>query len=103
MLLFIGFIFGKRLTKSTFDALGIGIYLAIFFALLPLFVYMTSKQVGVMYIALIGLVIFLLSDITIVFTKFVTKFKRYDFFIMLTYLIGQSFIVLGYVLTYLIR
>ena len=97
------FFIGPRLTSKRFDQIGIGLYLAPLITLVPIMSFLTAKGGGVMYLALIGIIFFLSSDLTITYTKFVKKFKRYDFYIMMTYLIGQVLIVLGFTLTYLVR
>ena len=57
-------------------------------------------QVGsFMFLSLIGCGFFIVSDSILVYTHFVRKFKRYDFYIMLTYLIAEFLIVAGFVLT----
>lgn len=99
----LAFFIGPRITSKRFDSIGIGLYLAPLITMLPIMVFLTAKGGGVMYLALIGIIFFMSSDFTITYTKFVKKFKRYDFYIMLTYLIGQVLIVLGFSLTYLIR
>ena len=97
------FVLGKRLAPNKGEMVGIGLYLSPLFTLIPLMAYLTANTKGVMYLSLIGVIFFLASDLTITFTKYIKKFKRYDFYIMSTYLIGQLLIVMGYVLTYMVN
>jgi hypothetical protein len=54
-----------------------------------------------LYLVIIGDIFFILSDSTLAYTIFIHDIKRRDFYIMLTYLLGQSFILTGLVLTFL--
>lgn len=97
------FLLGKRITPSKGEMIGLGLYLGPLFTLVVVMVYLTVKGGGVMWLSLIGSIFFLSSDLLITFTKYVKKFKRYDFYVMGTYLIAQLLIVLGYILTYLAK
>ena len=98
---FFGFVVGPKVTSNGGDAIGIGLYLAPLFTLVMVMVYFVSQYGRFAFLSLIGILFFLSSDLTITYTKFVKKFKRYDFYIMGTYLLGQLLIVLGFVLSYL--
>ena len=103
MVVSLGFFVGPRITQNNMgDSIGIGLYLAPIFVLVTIFSFLTSKVGYLMFLSLIGILFFLASDLTITFTKFIKKFKRYDFYIMGTYLIGQVLIVLGFILTYMV-
>lgn len=54
-----------------------------------------------LYLIIIGDVFFILSDSCLAYTIFIKDIKRRDFYIMLTYLLGQLFILSGLVLTLL--
>lgn len=54
-----------------------------------------------LYLVIIGDVFFILSDSFLTYTLFIKDVKRRDFYIMLTYLLGQLFILSGLVLTLL--
>ena len=99
MMIFIIFTIGKRLVHKNRDLVGLGLYLSALLTLLPILVYTTSQYGHAMFLAIIGNVFFIFSDFTIVYTKFVKKFKRYDFYVMLTYLLAQALIVLGFILS----
>ena len=104
MVVVFGFFIGPRITNNNMgDSVGIGLYLSPIFTLITIFSFLTSKVGYFMFLSLIGIIVFLSSDLTITYTKFIKKFKRYDFYIMGTYLIGQLLIVLGFVLTYLAK
>ena len=97
------FFVGPRITKKRFDSIGIGLYLSPIVTLITIMTYLTSHIGYLMFLSLIGIIFFFASDLTITYTKFVKKFKRYDFYIMGSYLIGQVLIVLGFVLNYLVK
>ena len=104
MVVALGFFVGPRITNNNMgDSIGIGLYLAPIFTLVTIFSFLTAKVGYFMFLSLIGILFFLSSDLTITYTKFIRKFKRYDFLIMGTYLIGQVLIVLGFILTYMVR
>lgn len=52
-----------------------------------------------MYLSLIGYVFFIMSDLTLAYTRFKRDIPRRDFPIMLTYLLAEFLIVAGFVLT----
>jgi hypothetical protein len=54
-----------------------------------------------LYLIIIGDIFFILSDSFLTYTLFIKDVKRRDFYIMLTYLLGQLFILSGLVLTLL--
>jgi len=56
-----------------------------------------------MFLSLIGSIVFIISDSILVVTHFGFKFKRYDFYIMLTYLVAELLIISGFVLTLMFR
>jgi len=53
-----------------------------------------------MWLSIIGIVFFITSDIFLGYTTYVKDVKRRDFYIMLTYLIAESMIILAFVFTY---
>ena len=104
MVVALGFFVGPKLTKNNMgESIGIGLYLAPIFVLITIFAFLTSKVGGLMFLSLIGICFFLFSDSTIVYTKYIKKFKRYDFYIMGTYLIAEFLIIMGFTLTYLTK
>ncbi len=100
MVVVFGFFIGPKLTPNTGEDIGIGLYLSPLITLVPIFTYFTAHVQYFMFISLIGVVFFLTSDLTITYTKFIKKFKRYDFYVMGTYLIAQFLIIMGFVFTY---
>lgn len=62
----------------------------------------TKGYTNYMYFGIIGGICFLASDLLLTQATYVKDFKRRDFYIMLTYLIGQLFIVLGLLFTTII-
>ena len=78
-------------------------YFAILAVYIPVFTFAVVKVGSFMFLSLIGSVVFIISDSILVVTHFGRKFKRYDFYIMLTYLLAEFLIVSGFVLTLLYR
>ena len=54
------------------------------------------------FLAVLGAICFIISDIFLAYTSFVSNRKRRDFYIMLTYLLGQTMIGLGLAFTLMI-
>ncbi|MFA5283546.1 MAG: lysoplasmalogenase family protein [Bacilli bacterium] len=52
-----------------------------------------------MLLTIVGGMVFLSSDLVLIFATFIKDFKRRDFYVMSLYLSGQALIVLGLVLT----
>lgn len=103
MVITLGFFIGPRIADNMGESVGIGLYLAPLITLIPIMTYVTVKGGYFMFLSLIGVCFFLFSDSLITYTKFVKKFKRYDFFVMGTYLIAEFLIVMGFTLSYLAR
>ena len=78
-------------------------YFAILAVYIPVFSLAVAKVGSFMFLSLIGSIVFIISDAILVVTHFGRKFKRYDFYIMLTYLLAELLIVSGFVLTLLYR
>ena len=85
---------------SRFEKVGGALYLTTLTSLIPLFIFASLERPNYMYLALIGSVLFLISDSILSFSRYIKPFKRHDFYIMLTYLLAQLFIGLGLCLTY---
>ena len=85
---------------SRFEKVGGALYLTTLTSLIPLFLFASLERPNYMYLALIGSVLFLISDSILSFSRYIKPFKRHDFYIMLTYLLAQLFIGLGLCLTY---
>lgn len=97
------FYLGRNKMKSPLEKFGMPLYYATLFCTLP---FMLSSQLicpdGFLWVGVLGYVIFIVSDVIILLTKYGNKFKRYDFFIMLTYLVGQILIVFSLVSTFIV-
>lgn len=90
----------KLKTKhSKFDIFGQSLYFAVQVAYIPLFIMAIIKSGGFMYLSLIGACFFIVSDAILVKNHFGKKWKRYDFYIMFTYLLAEVLIISGFVLT----
>ena len=89
----------KTKNHTTLNKIAQSFYFAILAVYIPVFA-LAIKIVGsFMFLSLIGSIFFIISDSILVLTHFNFKFKRYDFYIMLTYLIAEFLIVAGFVLT----
>ena len=89
----------KAKNHTTLNKIAQSFYFAILAVYIPVFA-LAIKIVGsFMFLSLIGSIFFIASDSILVLTHFNFKFKRYDFYIMLTYLIAEFLIVAGFVLT----
>ena len=86
-------------SRTTLNKVAQSLYFAIIAVYIPLFIFAIIKVGSFMYLSLIGSIVFVISDSILVVTHFGFKFKRYDFYIMLTYLIAEFLIVAGFVLT----
>lgn len=89
--------------RTTLNKVAQSLYFAIIAVYIPLFIFAMIKVGSFMFLSLIGSIVFLISDSILVLTHFGFKFKRYDFYIMLTYLLAELLIVGGFVLTLMNR
>ena len=89
----------KDAKHSTVEAIYQGVYFALLVVYVPVLTLGMSTVGSYMYLSLIGAVLFLASDTILVVTHFGYKFKRYDFYIMITYLLAELLIISGLVLT----
>ena len=93
----------KNKKRTTLNKVAQSLYFAIIAVYIPLFIFAMIKVGSFMYLSFIGSIVFLISDTILVITHFGFKFKRYDFYIMLTYLLAEFLIVAGFVLTLMYR
>lgn len=94
------FMFCRKDAKHSIkEAIYQGVYFATLIVYIPVFTFAISTAGSFMYLSLIGSVLFIISDTILVITHFGCKFKRYDFYIMLTYLIAEALIISGLVFT----
>lgn len=89
----------KNKNRTTINKIAQSLYFAILSVYIPVFAVAMDLVGSYMFLSLIGCFVFVISDSILVYTHFVRKFKRYDFYIMLTYLIAEFLIVAGFVLT----
>ena len=94
----------KKYTKhSMLNNIAQSLYFAILAVYIPVFA-LAIKVVGsYVFLSLIGAIVFIASDSILVLNHFGAKFKRHDFYIMLTYLIAEFLIILGFALTLMFR
>ena len=88
---------GKK--RTMLNMIAQSFYFAILAVYLPVFGVAVATVGSFMFLSLIGAVVFIISDSILVWTHFGHKFKRYDFYIMLTYLVAEFLIIAGFVLT----
>ena len=84
---------------TTQNKIAQSLYFSILAVYIPVFSLAMARVGSYMFLSLIGSLVFIISDSILVVTHFGYKFKRYDFYIMLTYLIAEFLIVSGFVLT----
>lgn len=89
----------KKFEKRVHMRMGMALYYATLFTLLPFMIVSYVFVGSYLFLGIIGAVFFVISDLIILYTKYIQKFKRYDFYIMLTYLLAQSLIILSFVFT----
>lgn len=90
----------KKYTKhTTLNSVAQSLYFAILAVYIPVFALAISTVGSFIYLSLIGGIIFILSDSILVASHFGYKIKRYDFYIMFTYLLAEFLIIAGFVLT----
>ena len=88
-----------KTNHSKVDVFGQSLYFAVQTAYIPTFIFSIIQAGNTMYLSLVGAIFFILSDCILVKTHFGPKFKRYDFYIMFTYLLAEVLIISGFVLT----
>ena len=93
----------KAKNHTTINKIAQSFYFAILAVYIPVFSLAIVQVGSFMFLCLIGSIVFIISDSILVLTHFNFKFKRYDFYIMLTYLIAEFLIVAGFVLTLMFR
>ncbi len=89
----------KAKNHTTLNKIAQSFYFAILAVYIPVFSFAIAQVGSYIFLSLIGSIIFIVSDSILVVTHFGLKFKRYDFYIMLTYLIAEFLIIAGFVLT----
>ena len=93
----------KAKNHTTLNKIAQSFYFAILAVYIPVFILAIVKVGSYMFLSLIGSIVFIISDSILVVTHFGFKFKRYDFYIMLTYLVAEFLIIAGFVLTLMFR
>ena len=88
---------------TTLNKIAQSFYFAILAVYIPVFILAIVKVGSYIFLSLIGSIVFIASDAILVVTHFGFKFKRYDFYIMLTYLVAEFLIVSGFILTLMFR
>lgn len=91
----------KKFEKRVHMRMGMALYYATLFTLLPFMIVSYVFVGSYLFLGIIGASFFVISDLIILYTKYIKKFKRYDFYIMFTYLIAQTLIVLSFVFTFI--
>lgn len=101
VVIFVGmFLACKFKTKHTkFDCIAQSLYFAVQVTYIPVFIISMVTVGSFMYLCLIGACLFIISDGILIKNHFGKKWKRYDFYIMLTYLLAEALIIVGFALT----
>ncbi|MDY0345101.1 MAG: lysoplasmalogenase [Bacilli bacterium] len=105
ILLFViaGYPFSKKITKNRWMALLGNLYLSVLLLVtVTSIIASTNGFANYMILGVVGGVSFLASDLILTTATFIRNFKRRDYYIMLFYLIGQAFIIIGITLTYVL-
>ena len=89
----------KNKSHTMIDKMGQALYFAILVTYIPVLICAHLLVGGYIYLSLIGAGLFIVSDTILVLCHFGHKFKRYDFYIMLSYLLAELLIISGFVLT----
>lgn len=90
----------RKIAEKKSLGLGMSLYFATLFSVLPTMCIATTNFGHFMFLGIIGIVFFIISDCTLMYCKYGKQIKRHHFYIMLTYLIAQSLIVCAFVLSY---
>ena len=93
----------KTKNHTTLNKIAQSFYFAILAVYIPVFILAMKVLGSYIFLSLIGSIVFIGSDSILVVTHFGLKFKRYDFYIMLTYLVAEFLIISGFVLTLMFR
>ena len=93
----------KYTNHSMLNNVAQSLYFAILAVYIPVLSLAMVKVGSFMFLSLIGCVVFIGSDTILVVNHFGAKFKRHDFYIMLTYLVAEFLIIAGFVLTLMFR
>jgi len=97
----LGFRFTRRITKTNGLTILSNIYISsLLFTLIIFFAGCFVGYEAYLLIASLGMIAFVSSDFIILFTKFLRKVKRQEFFIMFLYLLAQFMIVMGFCMTF---
>lgn len=88
----------KFSNHSTLNTIGQSMYFAILVTYIPLLIFAVIDFGKMMIVPLVGSLLFIASDSLLGKTHFGRKFKRYNFYVMLTYLLAEFLIVFGLVL-----
>lgn len=96
------FLVCRKAKKHSFlDKIGQSLYFGMLAVYIPVFIVAIVKVGSYLFLGLIGGLLFIASDSILVYTHFGQKFKRYDFYIMMTYLIAEFLIISSFTLTLL--
>jgi len=90
----------RKIAENKPLGLGMSLYFATLLSVLPTMCIATANFGYFMGLSIAGSVFFIASDSLLMYCKYFKKIKRHHFYIMITYLIAQSLIVLGFVLSY---
>lgn len=90
----------RKIAESNILGLGMSLYFSTLIAVLPTMCIATRNYGYFMFLGIIGSVLFIISDTILMYCKYGKQFKKYDFYIMSTYILAQACIGLAFVLSY---
>lgn len=95
-----GFFFSRKICNDNLIALIGTLYLGVLITVTAVSIIASAKGFATfMVLGIIGGIFFLASDLILTQATYVKDFKRRDFYIMLTYLLGQILIVASLIMT----
>ena len=100
----IGYNFSTKISHQKKLALGGTFYFGLLtLSFIVAIVGAANGYVNYLLAAVFGGLCFIVSDCFLTYSSFIRRFKRYDFFIMSTYLLAQLLVVSGLMFTWMIR
>jgi len=99
----VGYPFSKKITRTRYLALTGNIYLGVLLLVSVVSIIASVKgYANFMILGVLGGISFLASDLILTKSFFIKDFRRRDYYIMLFYLLGQAFILVGITFTYVL-
>ena len=98
-----GYPFSKKIAGTRYLALAGNIYMGVLLLVSVVSIIASVKgYANFMILGVLGGISFLASDLILTKSFFIKDFRRRDYYIMLFYLLGQAFILVGITFTYVL-